>query len=121
MSNPQTDQSNHKRLRLWPGLALLVVQLIAWFLVPLFFPKLAIFGVFAGIICALLIALWWLFFSRARWIDRLHAGDVLWSDRTTARMAAFIPGAPEKPEGARASSIEEAVAWLRRAVGKSEA
>jgi precorrin-6A/cobalt-precorrin-6A reductase len=28
---------------------------------------------------------------------------------------------PEKPEGARASSIEEAVAWLRRVVGKSEA
>jgi len=73
MSNPQTDQSNHKKLRLWPGLALLVVQLIAWFLVPLFFPKLAIFGVFAGIICAVLIALWWLFFSRAPWVERIAA------------------------------------------------
>jgi len=31
------------------------------------------YGMLAGVICALLIAIWWLFFSRAMWLERLAA------------------------------------------------
>lgn len=73
MSNPQIDRSNRKEIRLWPGLAIVVVQWLAWFALPLIFPKFAIFGVFTGIICGLLILIWWLFFSRALWLERIAA------------------------------------------------
>src|SRR5258705_9632013 len=73
MSNPQIDRSNRKEIRLWPGLAIVVVQWFAWFVLPLIFPKFAIFGVFTGVICGLLILIWWFFFSRALWLERIAA------------------------------------------------
>ena len=73
MTTPQIDQSSRKSLRLWPGLILVVVQWLAWFGLGLIFPKLAIYGVFAGIICGLLVLVWWLLFSRALWLERIGA------------------------------------------------
>jgi len=73
MSTPQINQTSRKPLRLWPGIALVLVQWFAWFVVRLIVPKYAIFGVFAALICGLLVLVWWLFFSRALWLERIGA------------------------------------------------
>ncbi len=67
-------------LRLWPGVAIAVTMLLLRFVVPLALPEVEIFGVDLGIVGllgtvvgALAILVWWLFFSRALWFDRLGA------------------------------------------------
>src|SRR5262249_5688231 len=62
-----------KPLRLWPGVLLAILLLLVKFVVPAFLPSLMVFGVLGGLGCALLIILWWLFFSRAAWLERLGA------------------------------------------------
>jgi outer membrane protein assembly factor BamB len=76
-----TDNATHRKpLRLWPGVALAIVLVIArYILVPVTgqieissFPLPVIFlGV--GLLCSVGIVLWWLFFSRAPWSERLGA------------------------------------------------
>ena len=69
---------NNKPLRLWPGVALVVFQWFAAYLVPWLFPEteiaglpLGMLGLFASIAAGLGVLIWWLFFSRARWPERL--------------------------------------------------
>jgi outer membrane protein assembly factor BamB len=65
-------------LRLWPGVTLAVIVALARYVLPFVagdselvpFP-LALAGVIAGIAGAIGIALWWIFFSRAPWPERL--------------------------------------------------
>lgn len=67
-------------LRLWPGIALAAFALLARFGLPVAMPDTPIFGMDAGlagllgsVIGTLGILLWWLFFSRAPWSERLGA------------------------------------------------
>ena len=60
-------------LRLWPGVALATIVLLARFVIPLVAPDASNYGVMAGLAGGLAILLWWLFFSRARWSERLGA------------------------------------------------
>jgi outer membrane protein assembly factor BamB len=69
---------NNKPLRLWPGVALVVFQWVAAYLVPWLLPEteisglpLGMLGLFASIAAGLGVLIWWLFFSRARWSERL--------------------------------------------------
>jgi outer membrane protein assembly factor BamB len=62
-----------KPLRLWPGVILVVIQWLAWFVVPAIFPRITGIGLLVGVLAALAIILWWLFFSRARWVERIGA------------------------------------------------
>jgi outer membrane protein assembly factor BamB len=62
-----------KPLRLWPGVILVVLQWLAWFVVPALFPSAAAIGLAVGALCGLAIVLWWVFFSRAPWIERVGA------------------------------------------------
>ena len=62
-----------KPLRLWPGVILVVLQWLAWFVVPALFPRTTGIGLLVGVLCGLAIVVWWLFFSRARWIERIGA------------------------------------------------
>lgn len=62
-----------KPIRLWPGLIAVVLQWVGWFVVPALFPQAAIVALFSGVIGGLAILLWWLFFSRALWIERIVA------------------------------------------------
>jgi len=50
-----------------------VLLVLIRFGVPIIFPDAKIFGVLGGILCAMLVVLWWAFFSRAPWPDRLGA------------------------------------------------
>ena len=60
-----------KPLRLWPGVAVAVLLVLAGYVFPLFVPEYAGIGMIAAALCALIIILWWLLFSRARWYERL--------------------------------------------------
>jgi outer membrane protein assembly factor BamB len=74
------DSNPRKLLRLWPGVAIAIVMCVLRFGLPLINPDatvfgipLAIIGVVGGLVGALAIVIWWLFFSRALWSERLGA------------------------------------------------
>ena len=94
MSNPQDiqpkppqDQSNQnqvkppkKPVRLWPGVAAAALLVLLRFVVPavapdalLFGLPLFFFGLLGALVCVLAIVVWWLFFSRLPWVERLAA------------------------------------------------
>ena len=62
-----------KPLRLWPGVTAAVVLLVMGGIVPLVLPAAADAGLIAGFASVLVIIVWWLFFSRARWVERIGA------------------------------------------------
>ena len=68
MENPA-----RKPLRLWPGITIAILQLLARFAVPAVIPDAIFVAIFGGIVCALAVIVWWLFFSRAPWSERLGA------------------------------------------------
>jgi len=57
-------------LRTWPGTAAAALIAVG-FILPIVMPDAAIVGMAGVMIGALAILLWWLFFSRARWSERL--------------------------------------------------
>jgi outer membrane protein assembly factor BamB len=67
------EPTSRKPLRLWPGVVAVVVQWLARFVLPVIVPGTSIVGVLAGIFGGLVVLLWWLFFSRAPWSERLGA------------------------------------------------
>lgn len=60
-----------KPLRLWPGVAVLLLQWVAWFVVPPLIPEIGLTSMMVGMGCGLVIVLWWLLLSRAPWTERL--------------------------------------------------
>jgi outer membrane protein assembly factor BamB len=63
-----------KPLRVWPGVVAVVLQWLAWLVLPQLVPDAAFYGMVGGVLGgALAIIVWWLFFSRAPWIDRIGA------------------------------------------------
>src|SRR5687768_12960800 len=83
-SEPTPRQSKPPKLRkpprLWPGVITAVLLVLLRFVVPAVAPDVLVFGLplfliglLGAFICALLIILWWLFFSRLPWAERLGA------------------------------------------------
>ena len=75
-----TEMTSRPVLRLWPGVAIVIAQLIFFAGVPavagdveLLGMPLAVIGLFAGMLCTLALVSWWLFFSRAPWRERIVA------------------------------------------------
>lgn len=65
-----------RQLRLWPGVAIIVVEWLVMkvpgWVAPGTFAH--FYSMFLGpLVCAVLLVVWWLFFSRLRWADRLLA------------------------------------------------
>lgn len=59
-------------LRLWPGVVAVALQWLGWVIIPVFFPEAAIYGMIGGIFGGgLAVLLWWLFFSRLPWSERV--------------------------------------------------
>lgn len=77
MPMAQTDAPDaptpRKPLRLWPGVAAAVLLCVSRFVVPVVLPRAIAFGMMGAVVCALAILVWWIFFSRAPWRERLGA------------------------------------------------
>ena len=73
MSLEASRKASRKALRLWPGVVILALQLVARFVLPVFDPDLMVVGVLGGLAGGVAVALWWLFLSRAPWSERLGA------------------------------------------------
>ena len=76
MTTHATPSTARNPLRLWPGGALAAVLVLARYVLPLvageatiFSLPLAMLGVLGGVAVAAAIAVWWLFFSRAPWLE----------------------------------------------------
>ncbi len=72
--------TGRKPLRLWPGVVIAIVVGLVRYGVPLIAPDaevfsypLVIFAIFGGMFGAVAIVVWWLFFSRAVWPERVGA------------------------------------------------
>ena len=65
--------SPRKPLRLWPGIMLVVLQWLGWFLLPKVLPQAVFIALLMGVLGGLAILLWWLLFSRAPWLERIAA------------------------------------------------
>ena len=73
MATKIDERTPRKPLRLWPGVVAVVMLWFARFVLPVIVPETTFFGVLAGVFGGLIVLLWWLFFSRAPWSDRLGA------------------------------------------------
>jgi hypothetical protein len=75
MDNAQTDAPAAQRpLRLWPGVLAVALQWLAGFVLPVLVPEATLYGILGGVLGGgLAVALWWLFFSRASWSERVGA------------------------------------------------
>ena len=60
-------------LRLWPGVAIVALQWMARFGIPAVAPDQIAYAVMGGLLGFAGVVLWWLFFSRAAWFDRIAA------------------------------------------------
>src|SRR5437667_234032 len=74
MTTAQTDKpAPRKPLRLWPGVVAAALLLLVRFVAPIVVPETMMLGVLGGLVGALVIVVWWLFFSRAPWVERVSA------------------------------------------------
>ena len=71
--NTTPDGAPALRLRLWPGVVLAVLLLIAKLVAPLIVADATPIGVLAGPVLGLAIGIWWLFFSRVPRVERFGA------------------------------------------------
>ena len=67
------EPTQQKPLRLWPGVVIVVLQWLIRFGIPIVVPAALQFGVMGGLFGGLVIVVWWAFFSRAPWSERLGA------------------------------------------------
>lgn len=74
LADAQTgEMTRQKSLRLWPGVAAVAVMWLLRYVVPIVFPDAALFAIFGGLGLAVVVVVWWLFFSRAPWVERVGA------------------------------------------------
>ncbi len=69
----QQEPTEQKPLRLWPGVVIVVLQWLGRFLLPVLVPEAEPFGAMGTLLGMLAIVVWWAFFSRAAWSERLGA------------------------------------------------
>ncbi len=68
------ETNSPKPLRLWPGVAFVTLEWLLWTVFPIVAPaEQSVWGMLGGVACGLVVILWWLFFSRAPWVERLGA------------------------------------------------
>ncbi len=73
MTIARTDEPTQKPLRLWPGVVAVMLQWPAWLVLLFVVPEGMLYGVLAGVLGGLAVVVWWLFFSRAPWSERVGA------------------------------------------------
>lgn len=67
------EPDRQKPLRLWPGIVIVILQWLFRFVIPIVITDSTgtMIGFFGAILGGLAIILWWAFFSRAPWVERL--------------------------------------------------
>src|SRR5262245_45447636 len=74
MTTTKIDSSTSQQpLRLWPGVIAVTLQWLIWFGVTVVEPDAMGGAIIGAAACALAVLVWWLFFSRAPWAERLGA------------------------------------------------
>src|SRR5215813_14024763 len=74
MTTTKIDSSTSQQpLRLWPGVIAVALQWLIWFGVTAVAPDAMAGAIIGGLACTLAVLVWWLFFSRAPWAERLGA------------------------------------------------
>ena len=68
-----TKNLPQKPLRVMPAVIIVSIQMFIRFAIPPLIPEALIYCVFAGILGGVAILIWWLFFSRAAWWERIFA------------------------------------------------
>lgn len=68
-----TSTAGPRNLRLWPGVAIVTLQAVGILVVPAVAPDVGAYGLIGAALGTLLVLVWWLFFSRAPWSERLGA------------------------------------------------
>ena len=79
-----------KPLRLWPGVAIVILQWLARFGLPRVVPDAAIFGFLAVPLCGLALIVWWAFFSRSISVEASH-GPARHRDFSGSQRSAYMP------------------------------
>jgi outer membrane protein assembly factor BamB len=64
--------TSKKPLRVWPGVVAVAALCLLW-LVPFVVRDTFMIAMMGGLACALVVLVWWLFFSRAPWVERVGA------------------------------------------------
>ncbi|MCA1562297.1 MAG: PQQ-like beta-propeller repeat protein [Acidobacteria bacterium] len=67
------ESTSRKPLRLWPGITAAVLLVLVRLILPLVAPDASMLAVLGAVVLGLMIVVWWLFFSRAPWSERLGA------------------------------------------------
>jgi outer membrane protein assembly factor BamB len=65
------EPSARKPLRLWPGVLAAALLVLIRYVLPVVWSDGLIYEVIGGLACALAVVVWWVFFSRAPWSERL--------------------------------------------------
>ncbi len=73
MTNNQIDlPTSPQALRVWPGVVAVVALGLLW-LATFVTPDAFFIAMMGGFACGLVVLVWWLFFSRAPWVERVGA------------------------------------------------
>jgi len=69
------DKTNEplRPLRLWPGVVAVALQWLVFLVVPIVMPQQGGRAILGGVVGGLTVLVWWLFFSRAPWFERVGA------------------------------------------------
>src|SRR5688572_16299469 len=67
------DTPDPSRLRLWPGVVIVATLWLVRFGIPAIAPDATMYAVIGGFTGAFAMVVWWVFFSRAAWLDRIGA------------------------------------------------
>jgi len=70
---PIRETRARKPLRVWPGVVAVVLQWLLWLAVPIVSPESTGSAMLGALAAGLVVVVWWLFFSRAFWVERLGA------------------------------------------------
>ena len=109
----RTDTTMRKPLRLVPGVALAALLILIRFVPPLVHPEGGLVAILGSVDVAAMILLWWLFFSRAPWSERIGALDFKFGADGYLGRNASVTRWRDNPQDFNPSSGSGSCRWKR--------